>query len=165
MVHKTWIHTNSLNTTIPMAPVHHKRVCVCVLGHVWLFVTLWTVAHQTPLSMGFSKQEHGNGLPCPPPGHFPDPGIELASLVSPALASGFFTTSTTWEAHKRVQTDTCTQMHTTQRHTHTHAQSNYEGLILLTVAFGSMLRNSASLLWKPFSYCPYFYGFPWWLSR
>ena len=77
---------------------------------------------------------------------FLDPGIELASLVSPALASGFFTTSTTWEAHKRVQTDTCTQMHTTRRHTHTHAQSNYEGLILLTVAFGSMLRNSASLL-------------------
>ena len=34
VVHKTWIHTNSLNTIIPMAPVHHKRVCVCVLSHV-----------------------------------------------------------------------------------------------------------------------------------
>ena len=38
----------------------------------------------------------GSGWPCPPPGDLPDPGIELASLKSPALAGGFFTTSTTW---------------------------------------------------------------------
>ena len=62
---------------------------------VWLFVTLWTVAHQTPLSMGFSRQEYWSGLPCPSPGHLPDPGIEPTSLTSPALAGGFFTTSTT----------------------------------------------------------------------
>ena len=43
---------------------------------VWLFVTLWTVASQAPLSMGFSKQEYWSGLPCPPPGDLPDPGIE-----------------------------------------------------------------------------------------
>ena len=54
-------------------------VHVCMLSHfscVWLFVTLWTVAHQASLSMGFSKQEYWSGLPCPPPGDLPDPGIE-----------------------------------------------------------------------------------------
>ena len=64
-------------------------------SHVQLFVTLWTVAHQTPLSMGFSRQEYRSGLPCPPPGDLPDPGIEPASLMSPGFAGGFFTTSAT----------------------------------------------------------------------
>ena len=45
-------------------------------------MTLWTEAHQAPLSMGFPRQEYWNGLPFPPPGHLPDPGIET---VSPAL--------------------------------------------------------------------------------
>ena len=53
--------------------------------------------HQAPLSVGFSRQEYWSGLPCPPPGDLPDPGIEPASLVSPALAGRFFTTSSTWE--------------------------------------------------------------------
>ena len=56
-----------------------------------LFATLWTVAHLTP-SMGFSRQEYWSKLPCPPPGDLSDPGIEPASLTSPALAGGFFTT-------------------------------------------------------------------------
>ena len=51
-------------------------------------VTLWTVAHQAPLSMGFSRQEYCSGLLCPPPGDLPDPGIEPRSLMSPALAGG-----------------------------------------------------------------------------
>ena len=74
---------------------------LCVLSRfscVRLFATPWTVARQAPLSMGFSRQEHWSGLPCPPPGDPPNPGIEQASLMSPALAGGFFTTSTTWEA-------------------------------------------------------------------
>ena len=50
------------------------------------------LVHQAPLSMGFSKQEHWSELPCPPPGYLPDPGIELASLTSPASAGRFFTT-------------------------------------------------------------------------
>ena len=54
---------------------------------------------QAPLFMGFSTQEYWSGLPCPPPGDLPDPGTEPVSLLSPALAGGFFTTSTTWEAH------------------------------------------------------------------
>ena len=68
------------------------------LGCAPLFVVLWTVAHQTPLSMGFSRQEYSTGLPCPPPGDLPDPGIKLVSLMSPALAGGFFITSATWQA-------------------------------------------------------------------
>ena len=68
-------------------------------SHVQLFVTLWTVAHQAPLSMGFSKQEHWSRLPCPSPGDLPGPGIKPASLMSPALAIGFFTTNATWEAY------------------------------------------------------------------
>ena len=61
---------------------------VCMLSHlshVWLCVTLWTLALQAPLSMGFSKQEYWSGLPCPPPGDFPNPGIKPASPISPAL--------------------------------------------------------------------------------
>ena len=61
------------------------------LSHVRLFITLWTVAQQAPLSMGFPRQEYCSGLPFPTPGHLPDPGIEPESPVSPALAGGFFT--------------------------------------------------------------------------
>jgi len=52
------------------------------------------------LSRGFSRQEYWSGLPFPPPGDLPDAGTEPASLASPALAGGFFTTSTPWEACK-----------------------------------------------------------------
>ena len=62
-----------------------------------LCATLWTVACQAPLSMGFSRQEYWSGLPCPPPGDLPNPGIEPASLMSPALAGRFLSTSVTWE--------------------------------------------------------------------
>ena len=65
-------------------------------SHDQLFVTLWTVAHQVPLSLGISSQEYWSGLPFPPPGDLPHPGIKLESLMSPALAGGFFTTSATW---------------------------------------------------------------------
>ena len=61
-------------------------------------MTLWTIASQTPLSMGFSRQEYWSGLPCSPPGHLPNPEIEPTSLTSPALTGRFLTTSTTWEA-------------------------------------------------------------------
>ena len=50
-------------------------------SHVQLFATPWTVACQAPLSTGFSRQEYWNGLPCPPPGDFPYPGIEPMSPV------------------------------------------------------------------------------------
>ena len=53
--------------------------------------TRWTVAHQAPLSLGFSRQEYWSAVPFLPPGHLPDPGIELESLASPARAAGLFT--------------------------------------------------------------------------
>ena len=65
-------------------------------SHVWLWVTLWTVAHQALLSMGF-RQEYWSGLPCPPPGVLPDSGIKFAYLTSFALAGRFLTIGTTWE--------------------------------------------------------------------
>ena len=74
-------------------------VAKCVLSHfshVWLFATLWTVACQVSQSMRFSRQEYWSGLPCPHPGDLPDPEIEPVSLMSPALANRFFTTSRTW---------------------------------------------------------------------
>ena len=62
--------------------------CECMLSWFQLFVTPWIVAHQTPLSMRFPRQEYWNGLLFLSPGDLPDPGIKLKS---PALAGGFFT--------------------------------------------------------------------------
>ena len=67
--------------------------CAYVLSPVQLFAIPWTVAHQAPLSKGVSRQEDWSGLPRPPPRDLPDTGIELVSLVSPALAGRFCTTS------------------------------------------------------------------------
>ena len=97
-----------------------------VLSHfscVQLFATLWAVACQAPLPMGFFRQEYSqyntiqysqyntiqysqynpiHGLPCSPPGDLPNPETEPMSLTSPALAGRFFTTITTWEAPIRA---------------------------------------------------------------
>ena len=73
----------------------------CVLSlfsRVQLFVTPWTAVHQAPLSMGFSRQEYWSGLPFPPPGDLLNSGIKPESLISPALADRFFTSSATWGA-------------------------------------------------------------------
>ena len=59
---------------------------------VQLYGTLWTVACQSPLSIGFPRQEHWSELTFPSPGDLPDPGTELLSPASPALAGGFLTT-------------------------------------------------------------------------
>ena len=82
-------------------------------SHVQLFATLWTVACQAPLSLGFSSQEYWSGLPCPSPGDPPSPGIESVSLLALALAGRFFTPSANWEAlgmdtaHKTVACFLC----------------------------------------------------------
>ena len=71
------------------------NVCMCMLSpvsRVRLFATLWTVACQAALSMGFSRQEYWSGFPRPPAGDHPDPGIEPAAPASPALVGGLFTT-------------------------------------------------------------------------
>ena len=59
-------------------------------SHVQLFVTLWTVAHHAPLSVGFSRQEYWSGLPFPLPGDLPDPKIKPAVPVDPALQADIF---------------------------------------------------------------------------
>ena len=82
------------------ACIHAKLLC---FSCVRLFTTPCTVAHQAPLSLGFSGQEHQSGLPCPPPGDLPDSGIEPVFLMSPALAGRFFTTSATKKPHRLSQ--------------------------------------------------------------
>ena len=64
-----------------------------MLSHVQLLADPWTVAHQAPLFMGFPRQGYRSGLPFPTSRGLPDQGIEPQSLVSFALAGGFFTTS------------------------------------------------------------------------
>ena len=81
--------------------IHWRGLGLCfVLYHVCsilstCFVTPWTIACQIPLSMGFSRQEYWSGLPFPPPGDLPDPGVEP---TSPALIGRFFTTEQQGEA-------------------------------------------------------------------
>ena len=86
-------------------------VCVCALSHSVVsnsFVTPWTVACHAPLSMGFSRQEYGSGLPFPSPGDLPNPGIEPGS---PVLARGFFTIWATREAHMCTCVCVCEYIH------------------------------------------------------
>ena len=68
-----------------------SKTLICMLSHIWLFVTLWTVALQALLSMGISRQEYCSGLPCPPPGNLSNLGIVLLSCDS-CIAGKFFTT-------------------------------------------------------------------------
>ena len=71
--------SNTLQVSLFLITAKWDYLCTNVLScfsHVQLFTTLWTVAHQAPLSMGFPKQEYWSGLPFPSPGDLPDPGIE-----------------------------------------------------------------------------------------
>ena len=91
---------------IPIQRPMDMCACVCVyarvrglsLSCVQLSEGPWTVAHQVPLCVEFSRQECWNGLPFPTSGDFPDPRIETVFLESPGLAGRFFTTGATWEA-------------------------------------------------------------------
>ena len=67
---------NLILFSIVAVPVYILTNSACVLSRIRLSVTLWTVARQAPLSMGFLRQEYWRGLPFPPPGDLPDPGIE-----------------------------------------------------------------------------------------
>ena len=87
------------SSQLPKVTYYMGACMLSCFSHVWLCVIPWTVVHQAPLPMVFSRLEYCSGLPCPPPGDLPNPGFELASLTSPALAGKFFTTSATWEAH------------------------------------------------------------------
>ena len=89
---KQWVETDCL------------QGIYCLIGyfskHWLLFATPWIVARQAPLSMGFFRQEHCYGFPCPPPEDLPNPGVKLASLMTPAMTGRFFTTSATREAQQ-----------------------------------------------------------------
>ena len=82
-------HSSSLAWEIPWRekPGGLQSLCACYIASV--FAIPWTPALQAPLSMGFSRQEHWSGLPCPPPDPVIKPG---ASRMSPELAARFFTT-------------------------------------------------------------------------
>ena len=64
----------------------------CMISHVQLLATPWTIAHQAPLSVGFPRQEYWSELPFPPPQNLTDPGME-PETGTPALVGGFFTTA------------------------------------------------------------------------
>ena len=97
---------------------------------------LWTVACQAPLSMGFSRQEYWRGLPCPPPEDLPNPGIKLASLMSPALAGGFFTSSA---GKPKLQVRSCYSLHQNPQWLPSQIKKSLE---LST-------RHPTSLVWSP----------------
>ena len=78
---------------IPHTAGQLSLCCTQSLSRVRLFATPWTVAHQAPLSTGFSRQEYWSGLPCPPPRDLPHPGTEVSHT-----AGGFFSIWTTREA-------------------------------------------------------------------
>ena len=91
--------TASVPTRRLKGPAILQFSCACMLSRssrVRLFVTPRTVAHQAPLSMGFSRQDYWRGLPFPPPGNIPDPGFEPISFIS--CIGRRVPTSTTWEA-------------------------------------------------------------------
>ena len=105
----------------PLVPVS-PPLCVCVLcrfSRVRLFVTPWIVAHQAPLSMGFSRQECWSEFSRPPPGDLPDPGMEPASLMSPASAGGFLSTV---PPGKSKSTTALCQITRFSQHTRSYAQ-------------------------------------------
>ena len=90
---KSHLLSEDAHLTISWGPQHHFGACVCVcmlshFSHVWLFATPWTVALQSPLSMGFSSQEYWSGLPCPSPGIFLTQGSNLCFLHLLRLQKG-----------------------------------------------------------------------------
>ena len=96
-----WGHKESDTTELLNWLISTPRCSHPLQSH--FFVNPWTTAYQALPSLGFSRQEYWSGLPFPSPGDLPNPGIELVFLVSPALAGGFFTTSTTLEGPLLIQ--------------------------------------------------------------
>ena len=110
------------------------------LNCVWLSVTPWTVAHQAPPSMGFSRREYWSGLPCPPPGDLPDPGIEPGS---PALAGRLFTI---WASREALLCSICTQLGWSQnccKHPFSHLENAVNSTCLVSTPFLSWMWNYA----------------------
>ena len=91
-----WVYIFYLHiyTYIPIVILFYMCVCVCVwswFSSVQLFVTPWTISHQVPLSLGFSRQKYWSRLPCHPPGDLPHPGSN-SCLLKLCTTGEFFTT-------------------------------------------------------------------------
>ena len=78
----------------------HVMSCVCMISHIWLFTTPWTVAHQAPLSVEFSREEYWSKLPFPSAGDLPDPGIEPTSLESPVFLFSHYARWWVWDTER-----------------------------------------------------------------
>ena len=95
-----WSQTSATTTLISHqhgGKIFHQQKYWCVVSsfcHVQLFVTPWPVGYQTPLCMGFSKQEYWSGWPCLPPGDLPESGLKTESPVVPALQADSYHCST-----------------------------------------------------------------------
>ena len=127
---------------------HNPKICIPahLPSCVQLFAAPWTVAHQAPLPMEFSRQEYWNGVAFPPPMDLPNSGIKPMSLASPTLAGGFFTTSASWEiSYTYMQTQKCI----------------YSSSIWVPHSF---LQIELTLEFIPFKKKFIYLGFPWWLS-
>ena len=86
------LQVDSLSSEPSEKPTYSSCSMLSCCSRFQIFATPWIVAHQAPLSMGFSGQEYWRGLSFPPLGDLPNPGIKPLSPVSLALAGGFFTT-------------------------------------------------------------------------
>ena len=104
-------------------------------SRVRLFMRVWTVARQAPLSKGFPRQQHWSRLPFPPPGDLPDPGTGPLSMMSPALPGRFFITSATWEAPNVTAGVPVSMMMTL----------NKAGLTILTIIIEYFFFNTSQL--------------------
>ena len=100
--HRLCVRAKLLQSCLTYTPFTGCAYLLSCFSPVWLFETQRAIAHQAPLSVGFSRQEHWSGLPYPPLGGLPDSQVEPLSLKFPALAGGLFTTSTTREALHRL---------------------------------------------------------------
>ena len=94
-----------------------------MLSCVKLFASPRTIAHEAPLSVEFSQQESWSGLLFPPPRDFPYARIKPVSLVSPALAGGFFTTEASWKPH--IPVCVCVQKAEDHRHIHVYTVGSH----------------------------------------
>ena len=128
------------------------HVCACVLSRVRLFVAPWTVAHQAPLSMGFSRQECWSGLPCPPPGGLPDPGIKPMSPASPAVQADSLLLSQTHRDAYQITGETHIRIftaQTTQRTASRDRGMNTPAVSGQSLPWEGVSRSCVCLPWEP----------------
>ena len=128
---------------------------VLVLICVQHFMAPWIVAHQAPLPMDFSRQKYWNGVPFPIPRDLPAPRVEPASLASPLLAGGFFTTSATWEAPLFFQFSCVWLFATpwTAAHQASLSITNSQSLLKLT-SIESVMPSNHLILCRPLLHLP-----------